>query len=138
MSIREKERFSATFSLAKQRAKELELDYYTSDPTRLTLQESLFLIAPKRILPHVAIPSTYNKFPWKVSNDSDTHKNLAGEQIKKINSILEQSMKVQMGRIPDSEFSQYILSNACLAISGLLHVYFKALGITSDIGEEQV
>ena len=43
-------------------------------------------------------------------------------------------MKVQMGTIPETEFSQCILSNACLAVSGLLHVYLSNLGIRSDLG----
>jgi hypothetical protein len=134
MSIREKERFSATFSLATRLAHELELDYYTSDPTRLTLQEALFLIASKKQLPDVAIPPTVNSFPWKVSDVVASQNTLSEEKIKKINSVLEHSMKVQMGTIPDTEFSKYILSNACLVVSGLLHVYFNSLGITSDIG----
>ena len=48
--------------------------------------------------------------------------------------MLEHSMKIQMGTIPETEFSQCILSNACLAVSGLLHIYFNNLGIQSDLG----
>ena len=136
MSIREKERFSSTFALATRLALELELDYYTSDSTRLTLQEALFLIASKKQLPDIAIPLTCNIFPWKMSDVLATNKILSEEKINKINSILEHSMKVQMGTIPESEFSKYILSNACLVVSGLLHVYFNSLGINSDLGKK--
>ena len=60
--------------------------------------------------------------------------NISEEKRNKINMMLEHSMKIQMGTIPETEFSQCILSNACLAVSGLLHIYFNNLGIQSDLG----
>ena len=134
MSIREKERFRGTFCLAFQTAKELNLEYYTSDPKRLTLQEALYLIAPKKKLSDVAIPLTSNTFPWKVPNGGEEIKSMSKEMIAKVNNLLEYSMKIQMGTIPNTEFNQYILSNASLAVSGLLYTYLTTLGIQSNIG----
>ena len=134
MSIRERERFKKIFTVATNIATELKLDYYTSDPKRLTLQEALFLIAAKKKLPEVAIPSALASFPWKISKNGTEKENLPEEKRNKINMIFEQSMKVQMGTIPETEFSQCILSNACLAVSGLLHVYLSNLDIRSDLG----
>ena len=138
MSIKEKERFSGVFSFATQLARELKLEYYTSDPKRLTLQEALYLVAQKKQLPNTAIPTALSEFPWKIPNTCDITNSLSDEKVKKINGVLEHSMKIQMGTIPGTEFDKHILSNACLAISGLLHVYFNALRIHSDIGKKMV
>ena len=137
MSIREKERFKGTFCLAFQTAKELNLEYYTSDPKRLTLQEALYLIAPKKKLSDVAIPPLSNTFPWKLPNGGEEIKSMPKEKIVKGNNLLEYSMKIQMGTIPNTEFNQYILANACLAVSGLLYTYLLALGVQSDIGTKR-
>ena len=134
MSIREKERFKKIFTVATQLATELKLDYYTSDPKRLTLQEALFLVASKKKLPDVAIPPAFASCPWKISENMTEKQNISEEKRNKINMMLEHSMKIQMGTIPETEFSQCILSNACLAVSGLLHIYFNNLGIQSDLG----
>ena len=135
MSVREKERFSRTLGLAAQLAHDLKLDYYTSDPKRLTLNEALFLVATKKQLSTVGIPQSLSTFPWRVPNRSDISQHLSTDNVRKINQILEQSMKIQMGVIPGTEFDKYILSNACMAVSGLLHVYLKGLGIATDIGK---
>ena len=134
MSIRERERFKKIFALATELANELKLDYYTSDPKRLNLQEALFLVASKKQLPEVAIPAACKSFPWKVAENAVKQENFSDEKLKKINRILEQSLKTQMGTIPETEFSQCILSNACLAVCGLLHIYLKNLNIQSEIG----
>ena len=134
MSIRERERFKQIFDLATELANELKLDYYTSDPKRLNLQEALFLVASKKQLPEVAIPAACKSFPWKVAENVVKQESFSDEKLKKINRILEQSMKTQIGTIPGTEFSQCILSNACLAVCGLLHIYLKNLNIQSEIG----
>ena len=97
MSIREKERFRETFCLASQTAKELNLEYYTSDPKRLTLQEALYLIAPKKKLSDVAIPLTSNTFPWKVPN--------GGEEIKSMSKEIGQVQKGPL--VKNSYFLSY-------------------------------
>ena len=135
MSVGEEERFSRTLALATQVAHDLKLDYFTSDPTRLNFREAMFLVATKSQLPNVGIPQSLQAFPWRVPNKSDVSEHLSQDNIKKINQILEQSMKVQMAVIPGTEFDQYILSNACMAVSGLLHVYLKELDISSNIGK---
>ena len=138
MSIRERERFKKIFDLATRLANDLKLDYYTSDPKRLTLQEALFLVASKKDLPEIAIPSALQSFPWKVPENVAKQKRISEEKQMKINKVLEQSMKTQMGTIPETEFSQCILSNACLAVCGLLHVYLKNLDIRSELGRQEI
>ena len=138
MSIRERERFKKIFDLATRLANDLKLDYYTSDPKRLNLQEALFLVASKKELPETAIPSALQSFPWKVPENDPKQKRISDDTRVKINKILEQSMKSQMGTIPETEFSQCILSNACLAVCGLLHVYLKNLNIQSELGRQWI
>ena len=136
MSIRERERFKNIFDLATRLANDLKLDYYTSDPKRLNLQEALFLVASKKKLPEIAIPSALQSFPWKVPEKVPIQKSISDDKRTKVNKILEQSMRTQMGTIPETEFSQCILSNACLAVCGLLHVYLKNVDIRSEIGKQ--
>ena len=136
MSIRERERFKNIFDLATRLANDLKLDYYTSDPKRLNLQEALFLVASKKKLPEIAIPSALQSFPWKVPEKVPIQKSISDDKRMKVNKILEQSMRTQMGTIPETEFSQCILSNACLAVCGLLHVYLKNVDIRSEIGKQ--
>jgi len=38
-----------------------------------------------------------------------------------------------MGRIDNTEFNEFILSNDCLTVCGLLQTYLKSLGINSDL-----
>ena len=48
-----------------------------------------------------------------------------------INALLQQSMRVQMGTVRDTEFSDFVLSDACISTAGLMFVYLRALGIES-------
>ena len=48
-----------------------------------------------------------------------------------INDLLHHSMRVQMATVRDTEFSDFILSDACISTAGLMFVYLKALGIES-------
>ena len=48
-----------------------------------------------------------------------------------INALLQQSMRVQMGRVRETEFSDFVLSDACISTAGLMFVYLRALGIES-------
>ena len=80
MSIRERERFKKIFALATELANELKLDYYTSDPKRLNLQEALFLVASKKQLPEVAIPAACKSFPWKVAENAVKQENFSDEK----------------------------------------------------------
>lgn len=38
-----------------------------------------------------------------------------------------------MGRIRSTELDEFILSNDCLTVCGLLHIYLRNLGIPSDL-----
>ena len=71
----------------------------------LSFSEVLHLLSRQAVL-GPGIPSKYDVPPWRLSA-SDPHSEL-------INRILEQSMMVQAGTIPntDSDFQQFILSNA--------------------------
>ena len=132
MAVNEEERFSQTLALARQLSTELDLEYFNSDPKRLNLKEALYLISTKHRLPKVSIPPTLATFPWRVPS---TAKGISPDKLNKINQILEQSLRIQMGVIPSTEFDKHILSNACMAVCGLLHVYLKAIDISSSIGK---
>ena len=57
--------------------------------------------------------------------------------IKDINDLLHHSMRVQMGTVRDTEFSDFVLSDACISTAGLMFVYLRALGIESRQVNEQ-
>ena len=52
-----------------------------------------------------------------------------------VNMMVEHSMMVQSGTIPNTEndFKEFILSNASLAVSGLLQHYLSGVNISSEI-----
>ena len=52
---------------------------------------------------------------------------------KDINDLLHHSMRVQMATVRDTEFSDFVLSDACISTAGLMFVYFRALGIESRL-----
>ena len=41
--------------------------------------------------------------------------------------------RAQMATVKDTEFRRFIVSNSCVAIVGLVHVYLNHLGIGNEI-----
>ena len=77
------------------------LDYYSkNESAHLTLMEALHLILP-RVLYGTGIPKGLTKAPWRVPKAHPRHAD--------INGLLEYSTKVQMGHIPKTEFTDFIL-----------------------------
>ena len=58
---------------------------------------------------------------------------VCGDQTLKINEILSKSMEIQSSKIPGSDdFEDFIISNSCLAISGLLKHYLQSLNLVCE------
>ena len=77
----------AVFEMARGICKDLGLDYYTANPANLTLTEALHLILTK-VRFGTGMPAEIKGAPWKLEQ---------GSIKKKVNAILEHSMKTQMG-----------------------------------------
>ena len=92
---------------------------------KLPLNKVLELLIPK-VQPGHTIPDPLVTPPWRLP--SSTSENAA-----KINSILNKSMEIQSSKIPDSDdFENFIISNSCLAIAGLLKYYLQSLNFAPN------
>ena len=82
-----------------------------------TQQKYSFTLITVWLIPGRGIPDKYSGPPWRLPASQ--------EQADLVNSVLEQSMRVQAGTVPDtqSDFQHFILSNASLAVCGLLRHY---------------
>ena len=95
-------------------ASDLKLDYFTDDWSRLSLLDALHLIK-RNFRPGDGIPQKLLSNPWRL------------EDRKSLNPILEHSMKVQMGTLPNTEFNEYILSDqVSLVVNGLILGYLSS------------
>eukprot|EP00091_Calanus_sinicus_P017137 TRINITY_DN36982_c0_g1_i1.p1 TRINITY_DN36982_c0_g1~~TRINITY_DN36982_c0_g1_i1.p1 ORF type:complete len:322 (-),score=122.70 TRINITY_DN36982_c0_g1_i1:55-981(-) len=91
----------------------------------LNFNEVLHLLSKKAVLGR-GIPEKYNIPPWRLP-DTQPHR-------EEINSLLQHSMMAQAAQIPKSgDFEDFVLSNASLAVSGLLRHYLSVLGVSADI-----
>ena len=92
---------------------------------QLPLNKVLELLIPK-IHPGHTIPAPLTTPPWRLPSSTS-------ENYVKINSILNKSMEIQSAKIPDSDdFENFIISNSCLAISGLLKYYLQNLDLAPN------
>ena len=89
---------------------------------KLPLNKVLELLVPK-VQRGRTIPDALTSPPWRIpSSVTENH--------AKINAILNKSMEIQSSKIPDSDdFENFIISNSCLAVSGLLKYYFQSLNL---------
>lgn len=91
----------------------------------LPLSKVLELLVPK-VQSGRPLPSALTSPPWRIPSE------VAAESAK-INAILEKSMEIQSSNIPGSDdFDSFIISNSCLAISGLLKYYFQSASLLTD------
>ena len=91
----------------------------------LPLCKILELLIPK-IQNGQELPTSLTTPPWRLPSS-------ASEESVKINDILSKSMEMQSSKIPGSDdFDCFIISNSCLAISGLLKHYFMSMGLVSN------
>lgn len=107
---------------AKKLAKELQLDYYDK-PERLKILEVLHLLLPKAVLGE-GMPEKISSPPWLLGGDGDH---------KKTNDLLRHSLRAQMGRIPNTEFSSHVVSDDGLAVSGLVQLYLDTIGVKCEM-----
>ena len=92
----------------------------------LSFSEVLHLLSKRAVL-GAGIPAKYSSPPWRLE---DSH-----PASQTVNSVLETSMMVQAGHVPqtDNDFQEFVLSNASLAVSGLLRHYLAAAGLEANI-----
>ena len=92
----------------------------------LTFSEVLHLLSKRAVLGQ-GIPAKYNSPPWRLEDSNPL--------CHTVNSLLETSMMVQAGHVPntDNDFQEFVLSNASLAVAGLLRHYLAAAGLEADI-----
>jgi len=91
----------------------------------LTFSEVLHLLSKKAVLGR-GIPEKYDIPPWRLPH-TQQHSN-------QINNLVQHSMMAQAAQIPNSgDFADFVLSNASLAVSGLLRHYLSVLGVRADI-----
>ena len=64
--------------------------------------------------------------PWRIPSASICPK------WEQINMILQKSMEIQSSTIPGTPFGNFIMSNSCLPVCGLLQYYLKSLNICKD------
>lgn len=118
-----KQIFPAALSIAQ----ELDLDYFTSNPSRLNLTEGLYLLSRKVQL-GLQIPDSLScASPWNIPKSSHAKYDV-------INDLLNYSLSVQSGLLKEiPEFNQYILSRSPRIISGFLYRYFKYVNINVQL-----
>ena len=74
------------------------------------------------------IPSGQTLPPWRIPSAEIC------EEWTKINRILAKSMEIQSSKIQGSDdFDCFIISNSCLAISGLLKYYIQNLNLCDNL-----
>ena len=72
------------------------------------------------------LPESLTTPPWRLPNS-------ATEKSVQINQILSKSMEIQSSKIPKSDdFDAFILSNSCLAVSGLIKYYLQSLDLVQE------
>ena len=94
----------------------------------MTVPELLHLLAPK-VVSGRELPPQLTGPPWRVPAGSHP-------KSSEINAILTKSMEAQSSRVPDckdDDFQDFILSNASLAVAGLLRTYLRAIGVESNV-----
>jgi hypothetical protein len=94
-----------------------------NEATKLPISKILeFLIS--KVESGRLLPPALTSPPWRIPLASDH------DLASKINSILSKSMETQSSKIPGSdEFDNFIISNSCLAVSGLMRYYLTCLGL---------
>ena len=95
----------------------------------LSMNDILYLLKSK-VLPGHQLPSHLNAPPWRIEKSSMLDDNSTNE----INKLLLKSWEAQSSTIPQcdghGDFSDFVVSNSSLAVSGLLKTYLNALGIS--------
>ena len=95
----------------------------------LSMNDILYLLKSK-VLPGHQLPSHLNAPPWRIEKSSMLDDNSTNE----INKLLLKSWEAQSSTIPQcdghGDFSDFIVSNSSLAVSGLLKTYLNALDIS--------
>jgi len=94
----------------------------------LSVPEILHLLRTK-VVGGRELPSQLNAPPWRIPTKSHP-------KSSQINAVLSKSMEVQSSHVPDchghGDFQDFILSNASLAVAGLLKTYLSGLGLAND------
>ena len=100
----------------------------------MSMNEILSLLRPKVLRGH-QLPTNLKDPPWRISNNSTIKKDGIDIESHKINCILQKSWEAQSSTIPQcdghGDFSDFIVSNSSLAVSGLLKTYFDTLDISN-------
>ena len=98
----------------------------TQEKPNLPLSKVLELLVPK-VQNGRLLPESLESPPWRLPSS------VCGDQTSKINEILSKSMEIQSSKIPGSDdFEDFIISNSCLAISGLLKHYLQSLNLVCE------
>ncbi len=80
---------------------------------KLALAKVLELLIPKVQIGRL-LPEAMKSPPWRLPAEAHAKSNI-------VNDLLSQSMAIQSSKVPGSDdFENFIISNACLAVSGLL------------------
>ena len=94
----------------------------------LSMNDILCLLKSK-VMPGHQLPSHLNAPPWRIEETSP----IDNDSTNAINKLLHKSWEAQSSTIPQcdghGDFSDFIVSNSSLAVSGLLKTYLNALGI---------
>ena len=110
---------------------ELEKSGVSKTHKDLTMVEILELLRPK-VQPGHQLPSKLTDPPWRINSNNKS--GIANDNINKINEVLQKSWEAQSSTIPQcdghGDFSDFIVSNSSLAVSGLLKTYLNALDIS--------
>ena len=96
----------------------------------LSMNDILYLLKSK-VQPGHQLPAHLNAPPWRIK-DCNNKENV---DLSKINSLLVKSWEAQSSTIPQcdghGDFSDFIVSNSSLAVSGLIKTYLNTLGISN-------
>ena len=93
----------------------------------IVLESLIDRVVPKKSIFNKPFTSSTISSPWLIPSSSTC------TEWKKINQILKKSMEIQTSWIPGTNFTDFIISNCCLAISGLLQYYLKTLSLCDNI-----
>ena len=94
------------------------------EKSNIPLVKVLELLIPK-VQNGRYLPASLITPPWRVPSSS--------ENSAQINDLLNKSMEIQSSKIPGSDdFDSFIISNSCLAISGLLKHYLKSMNLITN------
>ena len=96
-----------------------------NEKPKLPLGKVLELLLPK-VQSGRTLPNQLTSPPWRLPLSTVP-------DAAKINSILTRSMEIQSSKIPGSDdFEYFIISNSCLAVSGLLRYYLSSLKFANE------